>query len=244
MRTEEAPRSEERGRHQGWEGRMGSLRTRPAEAHWTIVNLCCFKATKCIAFVTAAAGSCQQARSLERRFQAVLGCSRVDPASPTQPSFKRPPHKSPGIICTLPGESLKSNLVCGGRLEVHGGSDGKMQRRAGWEAQVRSRRPRDRVQDPARREPRWRKCGEVTGTEVHCSSDWGFDRNITPPLPIADLPSLPRLALHHKDAQTPWSGRTWPPGAPGWWESPRWSLCRPQTLPSQFRLGGAAITQK
>ena len=112
------------------------------------------------------------------------------------------------------------------------------------EAQVRSRRPRDRVQDPARREPRWRKCGEVTGTEVHCSSDWGFDRNITPPLPIADLPSLPRLALHHKDAQTPWSGRTWPPGAPGWWESPRWSLCRPQTLPSQFRLGGAAITQK
>lgn len=81
-------------------------------------------------------------------------------------------------------------------------------------------------------------------TEVHCSSDWGFDRNVTPPLPIADLPSPPRLALHHEDAQTPWRGGTWPPGAPGWWESPRRSLCRPQTLPSQFQLGGAAIIQK
>lgn len=160
-----------------------------------------------------------------------------------QSSFKRPLNKSPKVICTLLGELFKSNLVCGGRLEVRGGSDGKMRRRAWWEVQVRSRRPGDHVRDPAwGREPRRGAHGEVTGMDDHCSSDWAFDRNITPPLPSADLSPLPRLTLHRKDAQTPRRSRTWPPGAPGQWESLGWSLSHPQILPSQFQLGGTAVT--
>lgn len=65
-----------RGHHQGWKGKMGSLRSRPAKAHWTTVNLCCFKATKCIVFVTAAAGSCHQEgvwKDPSRQYLAALG---------------------------------------------------------------------------------------------------------------------------------------------------------------------------
>ena len=63
------------GHHQGWKGKMGSLRTRPAKAHWTIVNLCCFKATKCIVFVTAATVTCQQGvwKDPSRQYLAALG---------------------------------------------------------------------------------------------------------------------------------------------------------------------------
>lgn len=156
--------------------------------------------------------------------------------------FQKTPNKSPRIICTLLGESLKSNLVCRGRLEVHGGSDGKMRRRAGWEVQVRSRRPGDGIQDPAQgQEPRWTAHGEVTGMEVHCSSDWGFDRNVTPPLPSADLPSLPRSPFTTKMHRLPGVAERGP------WEyldsgRAQGGASLTQTLPSQFQLGGAAIT--
>lgn len=79
------------GHHQGWKGKMGGLRTQPAKSLWTIVNLCCLKATKCVVSVTAATGSCHQARSLERPFQAVLGCSGVDPASPPPSPVSKDP---------------------------------------------------------------------------------------------------------------------------------------------------------
>lgn len=90
---------------------------------------------------------------------------------------------------------------------------------------------------PARWETQVEK-REVTATEVHCSSDWNFffwPKHLLS-LPIADLPSLPRLALHHKDAQTPWRGRTWPPGAPV--ESPREPLSPSRlSLPSSSWAG-------
>lgn len=126
----------------------GSSEARPAEAHWTIVNLCCFKATKCIVFVTTATGSCQQARESGKTLPGSAWLLWGRPCLPPSPVSKTP-KQVPRDHLHLPGGISQKQLGLWWKTWVHGGSDGKMQRRVGVEAQVRSRRPGDRVQDPA-----------------------------------------------------------------------------------------------
>ena len=168
-------------------------------------------------------------RSLERPFQAVLGCSGVDSASPTQSSFRRPQISPQGSSAHswenhskatwFVEEDLRFMVVLMGRCRE--GRGGKRRWEAGGLETVFRTLPR----------------GGNPGGQ-HTGRSWGRRSTVHQPGVLTKTSLLPspcrlaitsHVALHHKDAQTPWHGRTWPLGVSGQWESPGWSLSHPDS---------------
>ena len=106
------------GHHQGWKGKMGGLRTRPAKSLWTTVNLCCLKATKCAVSVTAPQEAVNRQgvwKDPSRQCWAALDRPCVPAPSPVSKDPKQVPKghlHTPGRICSKATWFVEEDLRC------------------------------------------------------------------------------------------------------------------------------------